>query len=91
MTRKGEAHEALSLLFAWKGVPIKMIIDNIRMKSGELAQKRQGGTFLLVDHHSPWSNFAKCEIRDLEKGAAWKLTHSGGPRWLWCFAMEHDS
>ena len=38
MSRKGEAHEALVLLFAWEGVPLKMIVDGAKeMKLGEFA------------------------------------------------------
>jgi hypothetical protein len=40
MSRKGEAHEALGLLFAWEGVSPKMIVDNGKeMKLGEFAWK----------------------------------------------------
>ena len=40
MTRKSEAREALGLLFAQDGVPLKMIIDNAKeMKMGEFARK----------------------------------------------------
>ena len=40
MKRKGEAHEALSLLFAREGVPPKLIIDGAKeMKLGEFARK----------------------------------------------------
>ena len=40
MSRKGEAHEALGLLFAREGVPLKMIVDNAKeMKLGEFAWK----------------------------------------------------
>ena len=40
MKRKGKAHEALSLLFAWEGVPLKLIINGAKeMKLGEFAQK----------------------------------------------------
>ncbi len=40
MSRKSQAHDALGLLFAWEGVPPKMIVDNAKeMKLGEFAQK----------------------------------------------------
>jgi hypothetical protein len=40
MSLKGEAHEAIGLLFAREGVPPKMIVDNANeMKLGEFARK----------------------------------------------------
>ena len=40
MTYKGEAHEALGLLFAREGVPPKMIVEDAKeMKLGEFAWK----------------------------------------------------
>ena len=42
-----------------------------------------------MEPYSPWSNSAKHEIRELKKGAARTLMWSGGPLWLWCFALEY--
>ena len=94
MTRKGEAHEALGLLFAWEGASPKMIVDNAKeMKLGEFARKRKEAHCYLrsTEPYSPWSNSAEREIRELKKGAAWKLTWSGAPRRMWCFALEYKS
>jgi hypothetical protein len=92
MSRKGKAHEALGLLFAWKGVPPKMIVDDAKeMKLGEFAWKcKEAHCYLRsMEPYSPWSNSAEHEIRELKKGAAPKLTRSGTPpRWMWCFALE---
>jgi hypothetical protein len=92
MSCKGEAHEAFDLLFAREGVPPKMIINGAKeMKLGEFAQKYREDSCHLQDTkpYSPWSNSTKHEIRELKKGAARKLTHSGVPRWLWCFVLEY--
>eukprot|EP00804_Cyclotella_cryptica_P001676 CCRYP_009051-RA/>CCRYP_009051-RA protein AED:0.08 eAED:0.08 QI:0/0/0/1/0.5/0.6/5/0/841 len=44
-----------------------------------------------TEPYSPWSNSAEREIRELKKGAARKLTRSGAPRRLWCFALEYEA
>jgi hypothetical protein len=90
MSRKGEAHEALGLLFAREGVPPKMIVDGAKeMKLGEFARKCTEASCYLqsTEPYSQWSNSAKREIRELKKGATRKLTRSGAPCRLWCFAL----
>ncbi|KAL7474624.1 hypothetical protein ACHAW6_000588 [Cyclotella cf. meneghiniana] len=80
MSRKSQAHEALGLLFAWEGVPSKMIVDGAKeMRLGEFARKCKEATFYLqgTEPYSAWSNSAEHEIRELKKGAARKLTRSG--------------
>ena len=77
MSRKGEFHEALGLLFAWECVLPKMIVEDVKeMKLGEFAQKCKKVSFYLqsMEPYSPWSNSAEREIRELKKGAARKLT-----------------
>ncbi len=59
MTCKSEAHEALGLLFAWEGVPPKMIVGNMKeMKTGEFARKCKEASCYLqsTEPYSPWSN-----------------------------------
>ncbi len=71
-----------------------MIVDGAKeMKLGEFALKYKEATSYLQGSkpHSPWSNSTKHEIRELKKGAARKLTWSGAPRRLWCFALEYES
>ena len=94
MLCKGEAHEALGLLFTWEGVPPKMIVDNAKeMKLGAFARKCKEASCYLqsAEPHSPWSNSAEREIWELKKGAGRKLTRSGAPRQLWCFALEYEA
>jgi hypothetical protein len=79
MIRKSKAHEALGLLFAREGIPQKMIVDNAKeMKMGEFAWKCKEASYYLwsTEPYSPWSNSTEHEIRELKKGAAWKLTRS---------------
>jgi hypothetical protein len=94
MLCKGKAHEALGLLFAREGVPPKLIVDGAKeTKLGEFARKCKEALCYLqsTEPYSPWSNSAAREIRELKKGAARKLTRSGAPRRLWCFALEYES
>ena len=55
MTRKGEAREALGLLFAREGVPPKMIVDNAKEMAGGVCLEMQGSTPLLVEHGALFS------------------------------------
>ena len=94
ISHKGETHEALCLLFAMEGVPQKMIIAGVKeMKLGKFARKCKKASCYLrgTKYYSPWFNSTGHEIRELKKGAARKLTHSGAPRQLWCFALEYES
>ncbi len=93
ISRKGKAHEVLGLLFALEGVPQKMIVDNAKeMKLGEFARKcKEAHCYVRsTEPYSPWSNTTKHKIRELKKGAAPKLTWSGGPLRLWCFDLENE-
>eukprot|EP00804_Cyclotella_cryptica_P009222 CCRYP_020309-RA/>CCRYP_020309-RA protein AED:0.34 eAED:0.42 QI:64/0/0/1/0/0.33/3/0/271 len=47
----------------------------------------QGSTLILAEHGALLS---MREIKELKKGAAWKLTWSGAPQRLWCFALEYE-
>ncbi|KAL7476932.1 hypothetical protein ACHAW6_002756, partial [Cyclotella cf. meneghiniana] len=81
MSCKSQAHDALGLIFAWEGVPPKMIVDGAKeMKLGELARKCKEASCYLrgTEPYSPWSTSAEREIRELKKGAVRKLTCSDG-------------
>ena len=70
---KSHAHDALDIIFAWEGVPPKMILDNAKeVKLGEFAWKCNEGTCYLqhTEPYSPWSNATYHEIRGLNKDAA---------------------
>ncbi|KAL7489060.1 LOW QUALITY PROTEIN: hypothetical protein ACHAW6_014650 [Cyclotella cf. meneghiniana] len=67
-----------------------MIIDGMKeMTLGKFAGKCKETLCHYTKPHSPRSNSTEREIRELEKGAVMKLTHSGLPRQLWCFALEY--
>jgi hypothetical protein len=94
MLRKGEAHEALGLLFARKGIPPKIFDDNAKeMKLREFTKKCKEASCYLqsMEPYSSWSNSTEHEIRELKKGTGRKLTRSGAPCRLWCFALEYEA
>ena len=77
ISHKSQVHHALGLLFAWEGVPPKMIVDGAKdMRLGAFAQKCKEAMCHLqsTKPYSLWSNSAKHEIRELKKGTARKLT-----------------
>ncbi len=54
-----------------------MIVDGAKeMRLGEFAQKYKEAVCYLrgTKPYSAWSNSTKCEIREIKKGAARKLT-----------------
>jgi hypothetical protein len=60
MSHKSEAHEALGLLFALEGTPLKMIVDGAKMiKLGEFVwkcQEQEASCYLQgTKAYSPWS------------------------------------
>ena len=58
MSHKSQAHDALGLLFAWEGVPPKMIVDGAKeMKLDEFSRnpEMQGGFVLLTGHRALFS------------------------------------
>jgi hypothetical protein len=94
MLHKGEAHETLGLLFAWESVPPKIIVDDVKeMQLEGFARKCKEASCYLqsMEPYSPWSNSTEHEIRELKKCVARKLTRSGVPCRLWCFAREYKS
>jgi hypothetical protein len=71
-----------------------MIVDDAKeTKLGKFAWKcKEAHCYLQsTKPNSPWSNSTKQEIRELKKGDARKLTRSGAPQWMWCFALEYES
>eukprot|EP00804_Cyclotella_cryptica_P021920 CCRYP_000874-RA/>CCRYP_000874-RA protein AED:0.26 eAED:0.26 QI:0/0/0/1/1/1/2/0/446 len=67
-----------------------MIVNGSKeLRLGEFARKCKEASCLLQS--TPWSNSTKHEIRKLKKGAARKLTLSGAPCRLWCFALEYEA
>ena len=93
MRKKGQAHEALSKLFAEEGVPAKIVVDGSKEQTlGEFRKKaRQADCYILTaEPYTPQSNAAESAIRELKKGVGRKMVKSKAPRRLWddCLELE---
>ncbi len=93
MTRKGEAHETLSLLFHCDGVPLTMVFNC----SKEQCQGDFKRELCKADCHarqtepsSPWQQTAEGCIHELKQGVSRKMIKTGSPRVLWdhCIDLE---
>ena len=94
MKMKGQAHEALSLLFAQEGVPNKMIMNGLKEQTmAEFRCKtRQAGCHVKqTEPYSPCQNAAEGSIQELKKGTARKMLRTGSPKVLWDACMELES
>ena len=94
MKSKGEAHDALSLLFHREGVPRKMISDGSKeQKHGTFHKKCKdaGCYYRTTEPHSQWQNSAELEIRELKKGSARDMTRQAAPVRLWDYSLEVKS
>jgi hypothetical protein len=91
MTRKGETHETLSLLFHRDGVPPTMVFDG----SKEQCQGHFKKKLCEADCHprqtepySPWQQAAEGCIRELKRGVSRKMINTSSPRVLWDHCIE---
>ena len=76
MAFRSEAHETLLLLFARYEVLPACICNNAKkMIQGKFYQKLKDAACNLkqLEPHTPWSNAAEREIKELEKGASHNL------------------
>ena len=91
MAHKSDAHEALSLLFAWDGVPASMVMDNAgEQVDGEFKRKcRQAGCHVRrTEPHTPFSNAAEGSIRELKKATGRDMMKTQSPKVLWDYCLE---
>ncbi len=94
MTRKGEAHETLSLLFHRDGVPPTMVFDSLKEHyKGDFKRK-----LCEADCHtrqtkpySPWQQAAESCIHELKRGVSRKMIKTGSPRVLWDHCIELEA
>ncbi len=91
MTRKGEAHETLSLLFNCDRVPPTMVFDG----SKEQCQVDFKRNLCKADCHarqtepySPWQQATEGCICELKRGVSHKMIKTGSPRVLWDHCIE---
>ena len=94
MKEKGDAHEALSLLFARDGVPAAIISDGAKEEIlGNFKRKARDCDCHMkqVEPYSPWANAAESAIRELKRGAGRKMARAGSPKRLWDDGLELES
>ena len=86
LTKKGDAHESLSLLFHRDGVPPTMILDGSKEQTlGVFKRKlREADCHARqTEPYSPWQQAAKGCIRELKRGVSCKMMKTGSPKVLW--------
>jgi hypothetical protein len=93
MTRKGEAHETLSLLFYHDGVPPTRVFDGSKEQcQGDFKSKlcKADCHARQTEPYSPWQQAAEGCIRELKRGVSCKMIKTGSPRVLWdnCIELE---
>ena len=93
MKTKGDAHEALSLLFQRDGVPPVCIVDGSKEQvEGDFRRKCKEASCQLkqTEPYSPWQNAAEGGIREVKKGAGRKMIKQRSPKKLWddCLELE---
>ena len=92
MKRKGNAHEALSLLFHRNGIPPAMVIDGSKEQMlGDFMRKLKEADCHLqqTEPYSPWMNAAESAVRELKRGVSQKIwTRSPKVLWDHCIELE---
>ena len=87
MATKGQAHEALSLLFKRDRVPPTMIFDGSKeqaVKKGFRNKLRDACcNYKQLQTYSPHSNTAEMNIRELKHGSSRKMIKKQSPKKLW--------
>jgi hypothetical protein len=94
MTRKGEAHETLSLLFHCDGVPPTMVLDGSKEQTkGDFKRKlREADCHTRqTEPYSLWQQAAEGCIRELKHGVSRKMIKTGSPRVLWDHCIELEA
>jgi hypothetical protein len=94
MTRKGEAHETLSLLFHRDGVPPTMVFDGSKEQcKGDFKRKLCNADCHArqTEPYSPWQQATEGCICELKQGVSRKMIKTGSPRVLWDHCIELEA
>jgi hypothetical protein len=94
MTRKGEAHETLSLLFHPDGVPPTMVFDSLKEQcKGDFKRKlcKADCHARQIEPYSPWQQATEGCIHELKHGVCHKMIKTGSPRVLWDHCIELEA
>jgi hypothetical protein len=91
MTRKGEAHETLSLLFHRDGVPPTMVFDSSNKQCKDDFKRKLSKADCharQTEPYSPWQQAAEGCIRKLKRGVSHEMIKTGSPKVLWDHCIE---
>jgi hypothetical protein len=94
MTRKGEAHETLSLLFHCDGVPPTMVFGcSNKQCKGDFKRKLHEADCHArqTKPYSSWQQTAEGCIHELKRGVSRKMIKTGSPRVLWDHCIELEA
>jgi hypothetical protein len=94
ITRKGEAHETLSLLFHRDGVPLTMVFDGLKEQcQGDFKRKlcKADCHARQTEPYSPWQQAAEVCICELKWGVSRKMIKTGSPRIFWDHFIELEA
>ena len=94
MKTKGQAHDAVSLLFRRDGVPPAMMMDNSKEQlSKEFKRKLNEADchHKTTEPYSQWSNAAEMNIRELKRGVSRKMIRSQAPKKFWDHCLELEA
>jgi hypothetical protein len=91
MTRKGEAHETLSLLLNCDRVPPTMVFDGLKEQcQGDFKRNlcKADCHARQTEPYSPWQQATEGCIRELKRGVSHKMIKTRSPRVLWDHCIE---
>jgi hypothetical protein len=91
LKQKGEAHEALWLMFKHDRVPPEMILDGSKeqVKGAFKRKLKEVNCHLrMTELYTPWQQAAKGCIRELKQGVSHKMIKTGAPKCLWDHCIE---
>jgi hypothetical protein len=94
MTRKGEAHETLSLLFHCDGVPPTMVLDGSKEQTKcDFKRKLHEADCHArqTEPYSPWQQAAEGCIRKLKCGGSHEMIKTSSPRVLCDHCIELEA
>ena len=91
MTKKGDTHETISLIFKRVGVPTEIIVDRAKEQIlGKFNNKLKKAKFHLrhTKTYSQWSNANEGTIHEAKKGSSRKMICTGSPKKVWNHCIE---
>ncbi len=94
LTTKSDAHESLSLLYHWDGVPLTMILDSWKEQTlGNFKKKLRDADCHATQTkpYSPWQQAAEGCIHKLKWGVSRKMMKTGSPKVLWDHCIELEA